>query len=299
MSTRFPVALLIPLLAWALPAHTLKIEKKQDLNFGTLVPGDGPGAFGLSPSGAPKAERVSMGAGLPSTAVFHLVGPPSQPFRVKLPDSVPTDRRTATLWVDTFQAGVAGGDLVFDGNGKAELRVGGTLHLPLGVPMGHLALPPVELILECADASVTTTFHLRGRLIVPIRVEAVGGPMDFGKILSPVKDTQVLLDPAGGRKVLLGGSPTILVGTTPSRAGGFQVWGEPEERVSLVLPAEAELQGPHGVMKIVQFRSDMPSAGGVLTGGRAMVRVGATLLVQAGQPAGLYQGYYTVVFDYQ
>ena len=294
----------LPLLAAAPARCELKLTATADLRFGTLVPGEGPGSLVLEPDGKAALNGVYASSGRPrGPAVLHLEGgPANQPFTVEFPASTLVPWGKASLELDRCQAElrtpVTG--LVFDGDGRAELRVGATLKLPAQAGPGELPRTPVALRVVCDGVAATSFFHLEGRIMLPLRARETES-LDFGSLFIPEHDTAVVLDPVTGDRSVRGGNGAVLAGRSWA-AGRFELDGDPLEKVSIRLPGTARrlfLRNPAGdAIEILQFTTAPPGGLVLDGGGKGRVKVGATLLLKKGQPPGRYAGYYEVVFAY-
>lgn len=282
----------------------IRITATSDLRVGTVIPGTGPGSLVLEPDGKPALNGVFIASGRPrGPAVLHLEGgPPNRPFTVSFPDRSVVPWPKASLELDRFQPALRPHRpvLAFDGDGKAELRVGATLKLPAQAGPGELPRHPVEVKVTCEGETKTALFHLEGRIMLPLRAREAES-LDFGRLLSPDQDATVVLDPATGVRSVQGGSAGILAGKAwvPGR---FELDGDPLEKVSIRLPGPERklfLRSPGGdSIEILRFTTDPPGGLVLDGGGKGSVKVGATLVLKGRQPPGRYTGFYEVVFAY-
>jgi hypothetical protein len=283
-------ALLATTLAAEKPA--LVLERLSDLDFGSVVEAETGGSLTLDPEGgAPRAQGLVPGSGACHPARFHLQGPPLTPFTLGFASETLGGRAGAR--VGRFQAGRS---LAFDGAGRALVQVGATLELPAGVGTGPLLPGMALLTLRCPGlASVSVPFAVRGRVLASLKAEERAA-LDFGRLLAPETEGWLRLEPTGATWPAGGGRVATL---KPGSPGCFQVLGEDGAQVQVQLPRAATLHGPGGALELTGFSSDADDDRLVLRGGRAELRIGATLKVPARVPPGNYQGTYQVTFVYQ
>jgi hypothetical protein len=279
-----------------------KITKTSDLRFGTVVLGEGAGTLAMRPDGLPDAQGLFLGSGaIRGPAVFHLEGwPPNQPFTVVTPGRTVVPWRSASFELYQFKPAVRplGQGLVFDGKGEAHLMLGATLQVAAKTD-GTLPEHMMELKVICQETSKTVLFHPEGRIMLPLLAREAES-LDFGRMLVPEVATVVALEPATGLRTVTTGNPATLLDNI-CRAGTFEISGQPGERVSVQLPDPFKpvlLLGPGEPLALSAFTAHPPGELLLSPGGKASVRVGATLTLKGGQSGGIYKGYYTVIFNY-
>lgn len=124
--------------------------------------------------------------------------------------------------------------------------------------------------------------------------------LSFGKFAAGTGGS-VTITPAGSRTSTGGVS---LLSDTAGHVAIFTVSdADPLRAVSsytITLPANGsvELAGSSSAMAVNDFKSD-PADTGVLTNGTQTIRVGATLVVQAGQAPDNYAGLFSIIIEYQ
>ena len=114
----------------------------------------------------------------------------------------------------------------------------------------------------------------------------------FGRIVSGPSPGTVGVSPVGAR--------TFSGGCAAGGSGSygpaeFSVTGTPSLAYSVVLPPSATLSAAAASMTADGFSADNGGAGVLDSGGRAVLRVGATLHVGASQSGGAYSGSFLVV----
>lgn len=119
--------------------------------------------------------------------------------------------------------------------------------------------------------------------------------LDFGTIVSMPEPQNINMSTTGQRS---GGVMTQYDAT--GQQGIFTITGAPEHQVSINVPPSTEIQNLNGTALNVTLNSDTNSvmlqeAGGT---GMATFSVGGTLVVNANQEQGEYQGTYTVSVNY-
>lgn len=142
-----------------------------------------------------------------------------------------------------------------------------------------------------ADATGTATADVLAPLGISQSVE-----MDFGTVAGDTASaTTVVLTTAGTTSSIDG----AFTSGTPA-AGIFDVTGEPSQAYSITLPAApVTLTSGVNTMSATAFNHDAGASPALDGTGNDSFNVGATLNLAAGQPAGTYNGSYTVTVDYQ
>jgi hypothetical protein len=133
---------------------------------------------------------------------------------------------------------------------------------------------------ETASATVTAT------IVTPISITK-DVDMNFGNVaVQSTTGGTVVLTPAGTRTATGGVTLPTTAGTVT--AASFTVTGTSGYTYAITLPTTAlTITSGANTMTVTNFTSD-PAGTGTLTGGTEVVNVGATLNVNAGQPAGVY-----------
>jgi hypothetical protein len=135
-------------------------------------------------------------------------------------------------------------------------------------------------------AQVSATATTSANIITPIAITKTVD-MNFGNIaVSPTVAGTVVLVPAGTRTATGGVTLPAVAGTVT--AASFAVTGLGTSTYAITLPGSITLNGtPSGTMTLGTFVST-PSGTGVLSAGAQTLLVGGTLIVGAGQAAGVY-----------
>ena len=140
------------------------------------------------------------------------------------------------------------------------------------------------------SASAASSATIITPLTIAKTTNTTASDLNFGNIASTLAAGTVTVDPNGGRTALNGATlPTGNLGVPT--AASFTVTGLANSIYSIALPDDFTIEGPSGSapMTVGSFTSSPTvAAGGVLTGGTQVLKVGATLSVNASQAAGLY-----------
>jgi len=155
-----------------------------------------------------------------------------------------------------------------------------------------LALASFGLMSQSAMAA-TSTANASAVILTPISITN-NTALAFGDVYpDTAAGGTVLLDPTGARTA--GGAAAL--GATPGAAAQFTVSGQASALYTITLPAAAvTLTSGANNMTIDSFLSD---GTGTLDGtGNEIINVGATLNVNANQPAGTYSGTFDVTVNY-
>ena len=133
-------------------------------------------------------------------------------------------------------------------------------------------------------AQVSATATGSATIITPISITNSGN-MNFGNIAVGSSLGSVVLTPAGTRTATGGVTLPAVAGTVT--AAQFTVSGLGTSTFSISLPPSYSIASGANTMNIDTFTST-PSGTGTLVGGSLIIKVGATLDVNAAQPAGTY-----------
>lgn len=141
-----------------------------------------------------------------------------------------------------------------------------------------------------ADVTGTATANVLAPLTITQATQ-----MDFGDVAGDTASaTTVVLTTAGATSSIDG----AYTGGSPA-AGGFDVTGGDNLAYNITLPASTTLTDGGNSMTVDNFNHDAGGAPALNGSGNASFNVGATLNLGAAQPAGVYNGTYTVTVDYQ
>lgn len=150
-----------------------------------------------------------------------------------------------------------------------------------------LAILAIAAFSNKVNAQATATATATATIVTPIAISK-SVDMNFGNIATNTSDGTVMLPPAGDRIVTGGVTLPAINGTV--NAAKFTVTGEGAYTYALTLPKDdtivitnASASGKD--MKISAFTSDSK---GKLVSGTETFNVGATLNLNASQPAGVY-----------
>ena len=137
-----------------------------------------------------------------------------------------------------------------------------------------------------ASAQVTATAKASSTIVTPIGITNTKN-MDFGNVaINASAGGTVVLAPAGTRTSTGGVTLPATAGTVA--AAEFNVTGANNYTFSITLPSTShEIKSGSNTMSVTGFTST-PTPTGTLSAGSAIVKVGATLNVSAGQAAGTY-----------
>lgn len=128
-------------------------------------------------------------------------------------------------------------------------------------------------------------------IVTPISIANTVG-LNFGNVAAGSAAGTVVLSPAGVRT-----ESNVILPSIPGTvsAASFTVTGLSGATYVLTLPTSATITAGSNNMTINAFTDN---ASEVLTGGTETFQVGATLNVDADQPAGIYEGTFDVTVDY-
>ena len=137
-----------------------------------------------------------------------------------------------------------------------------------------------------SSAQVTATATASSTIVTPIGITKTVD-MNFGNVaINASAGGTVVLAPAGTRTSTGGVTLPATAGTVA--AAEFNVTGANNYTFSITLPSTShEIKSGSNTMSVTGFTST-PTPTGTLSAGSAIVKVGATLNVSAGQAAGTY-----------
>ncbi len=108
--------------------RTIRSFQVQDMDFGEFVAIASSGTIVLAPNGTPTYNSVLATGGAVLTAEFELRGERFDTFVIDLPSQIFIAGATGNMLIDTFTSEPAGSG-VFNGQGKASITVGATMHM--------------------------------------------------------------------------------------------------------------------------------------------------------------------------
>lgn len=303
------LALLASLPTSAMPGpQDLAVRLVQPLDFGTLLVEGGGGAFALTAGGRPItfSPWVSVsGGGAGREARFLVTGPPGARVRFSVDPTRPIliGPRGGGIRVEEFLLPDQGNEVSLDASGRAEIRIGAKLDLPVGIEPGRFACNELrlkaQLVSSLAAASSTVTqaeqvFGAYAYLRAPLKLQARSG-LDFGGLLPGPQGGAIEVRPLGGF-VMHGPSAPVLVKGSPM-AASFFVEGPTGCAFTIHLPREVHLLGPGAPMTVRSFTCSLPSSQ-VLGPGGTEFKVGGTLHLNPQQAPGEYKGQVQVTVTY-
>lgn len=145
-------------------------------------------------------------------------------------------------------------------------------------------------VYSSATFAATVTANADARVIAPLVVTQTAG-MNFGDLSVGGTGGTLLIDTAG---TLTPSADVDTAGGTV-QAGAYGVAGEAGKAYTVSFPANATLTSGGNTMTVDTFTENSAASPTV----PATFNVGGTLNVGANQPAGLYQGTYTITVNYQ
>jgi len=129
----------------------------------------------------------------------------------------------------------------------------------------------------------------------PVTV-SVRRTLDFGSAASDISlPGTVVLNPVTGAKTVTGGAVDF---GGHEQVAEFKIEGQRYANVFVVLPSSITLNTGGGTMTIDNFTMNASNPINLGHHGRATIKVGATLHLNAGQQAGGYNGNLTISADY-
>ncbi|MFZ2339063.1 MAG: DUF4402 domain-containing protein [Bacteroidales bacterium] len=144
--------------------------------------------------------------------------------------------------------------------------------------------------------TATATSNAAAVIIAPLSITNTAG-LHFGTIMRSATAGTVTITTDGTRSSL--GGVTLSALAPLHSAATFDLEGESGNEVLITLPVSTTITNGTQTMTVDNFVSDPDDANPVtLTGAATVLRVGATLNVDADQPSGTYNGTFNVRVDY-
>ena len=145
------------------------------------------------------------------------------------------------------------------------------------------------LLISCkVSAQATATAGANATIITPITI-VKNVEMNIGNVaVSASTAGTVVLSPGGARTT--GGAGGVTLPSTSGTVSGadFTVSGQASYAFAITLPSLATISNGSNTMMMTSFTSSPALTGALSSSGLQDLRVGATLNVVAGQPAGTY-----------
>jgi hypothetical protein len=94
------------------------------------------------------------------------------------------------------------------------------------------------------------------------------------------------------------GGVTLIAAGNESNAASFDITGAPDATFTIDLPSSITLESDSDKMQVNDFVSNLGDSSVLSNEGTANLKVGATLLVEANQTPGLYEGQFDVTVAY-
>jgi hypothetical protein len=147
-------------------------------------------------------------------------------------------------------------------------------------------------------SAASITANASANVLAPLEVALGTNPMFFGDVSGDATSATTVILTTGGTT----SSPDGASAAGTPTAGDFDVTGAPNLAYDITLPADGtvvltNVAGPD--MSVDSFASSLGASGTLSATGAQSFTVGATLTINANQPAALYTGTYDVTVNYQ
>jgi hypothetical protein len=137
-------------------------------------------------------------------------------------------------------------------------------------------------------AQASATAAAAANIITPIAISKVND-LDFGNVAVSASTGGTVTLSTTNTRTTGGGGITLPAATGTVSAAQFTISGQAGFTYVITLPAACTISDGSGHSMTVNSFASSPSATGSLsTGGTATLKVSATMIVAAGQPAGVY-----------
>jgi hypothetical protein len=143
--------------------------------------------------------------------------------------------------------------------------------------------------------AATVTGSASANVLTPISIAAGTNAMNFGDVAGDATNATTVVLTTGGATSSPDGASTA---GTPT-AGDFTVTGSGTLSYNITLPTSTVLSSAGNPDMTVDTFTDSLGGSGTLASGTQDFTVGATLTINANQPAATYNGTYDITVEYQ
>ena len=303
--------ILIFCLLFAFDSKANSISYTQKLNFGKLVPTATSGNIVMSNagsvSGSSGVQIIQNGiSGMFDYEASGLLGIISLTVvlnfvqsSVTLTSSYPgAPAITVTNFVANPNKAIL--ELNLFGVDLKNVRVGGTLNFT-GTPRGTYTGSVRVQVYKTGGLTgfAEGTIPIEVTFLKPLGATQVS-QLNFGAInVTSSSIGTVRMLPNGTRSVLSGIDLGLASNAGPATAGSFDISGEPNQLVNIVLPGSVTLSNENSKTIMLSYFSRQPSGSITLNGsGDANLKIGADVAIATGQASGTYTGTYTIQINY-
>lgn len=281
------------------------LDVRQNLSFGTLIPVANSGSVSISSAGA-----ISAGGSVtiaPSGTLYYQGKVRFTPtilsvFTVRAADSSIVLNNTSagggTVTVDNFTVNPI--NLNITVLSPVDINIGGRMtfssNSKSGVYTGNVRIEVSSLLAGAVSVNLPVMLTLWDSLKMNESTAMFFGVLDISSGASVVR-----LNAQNGQRSVVSGNGNVSLATgTASAAGKFEVSGQPNTTLSVILPASVVLTGNKGGTITVNNFTGYPSSSQLVldASGEGNLNVGADLNIGASQASGTYKGTYPVTVNY-
>ena len=151
---------------------------------------------------------------------------------------------------------------------------------------------------QAQTSSTAQDVSATAKIITPINIELTNSGLNFGTLVPSGTNGTVTVTSADART---NSNVGFIEQEDDFNAASFKVTGEESYIFSITLPDddEIELESNSNKMEVNAFSSSLPLANNSIGSDGTTFKVGATLSVDANQPAGTYTGEFDVTVAYE
>lgn len=285
-------------------AASLSVVK--NLSFGTLVPVSSSGSATLSLNGtintygtatlAPAGNSYYSGQVLyKGSGLSYLTQSVSMTF---LNSSVTlSNGKGGTVVVNNFT--VTPNLQVSQTNPEVTANVGGTLNFTSTSSAGDYTGSVQIRAYSLLGGYNTVSLPIMVTLWRPLAITQTR-QLNFGAINVSTGNAVVNMSAQNGNRTIVSGAAGItLISSLPGNPAEFAITGQPNTSINVSLPNSIILTGPGAAMTVNNFsRRPGGSSTNINSNGDLTLKVGADLIINANQAAGVYNGTYTISVNY-
>jgi len=144
-------------------------------------------------------------------------------------------------------------------------------------------------------ASAQVSGEASAVIVTPLEINKVAD-LNFGNIAAGTVSGTVMLTTDGVRSG--DGGVTLIAAGNEYNAASFEINGAPDATFTIDLSQSVNIYSDSDKMEVIDFVSNLGDSAALNNEGIANMKVGATLIVEANQTPGLYEGTFDVTVAY-
>lgn len=184
-------------------------------------------------------------------------------------------------------------------NPEVTANVGGTLNFTSNSTAGNYTGSVQVRTYSFFGGFDTVSLPIIATLWRPLTITQTK-QLNFGAINVSTGNAVVNMSAQNGNRTIVSGAAGItLISSLPGNPAEFAITGQPNTSINVSLPSSITLTGPGAPMTVNNFsRRPGGSSTNTNSNGNLTLTVGANLIINANQAAGVYNGTYTISVNY-